>query len=150
MLGVKSPYFWVDTHVSWFSLLRSVITPFHTYIFVFEPFILECLFLWNPLVFGVKMVYVIFFVLPPRKAKKPFEPPKKESDALINQQSYRSQLYFWQPKNLEMFQKIFTHLAVFRMFFPSYNQGWFQGPPIMGPPYGKLPILFPYHSHKNP
>ena len=26
----------------------------------------------------------------------------------------------------------------------------FQGPPIMGPPYGKLPILFPYHSHKNP
>ncbi len=21
---------------------------------------------------------------------------------------------------------------------------------IMGPPYGKLPILFPYHSHKNP
>ena len=20
----------------------------------------------------------------------------------------------------------------------------------MGPPYGKLPILFPYHSHKNP
>ena len=27
------------------------------------------------------------------------------------------------------------------------NQGWFQGPPIMGLPYGKLPILFPYHSH---
>ena len=26
-------------------------------------------------------------------------------------------------------------------------QGWFQGPPTMGPPYGKLPILFPYHSH---
>ena len=26
----------------------------------------------------------------------------------------------------------------------------FQGPPIMGPPYGKLPILFPYHSHTNP
>ena len=26
-------------------------------------------------------------------------------------------------------------------------QGWFQGPPTMGPPYGKLPIL--YHSHKN-
>ena len=23
-------------------------------------------------------------------------------------------------------------------------QWWFQGPPIMGPPYGKLPILFPY------
>ena len=30
------------------------------------------------------------------------------------------------------------------------NQWDFQGPPIMGPPYGKLPILFPYHSHKNP
>ena len=27
------------------------------------------------------------------------------------------------------------------------DQGRFQGPPIMGPPYGKLPILFPYHSH---
>ena len=26
----------------------------------------------------------------------------------------------------------------------------FQGSPKMGPPYGKLPILFPYHSHKNP
>ena len=24
------------------------------------------------------------------------------------------------------------------------NQGKFQGPPIMGPPYGKLPIPFPY------
>ena len=29
-------------------------------------------------------------------------------------------------------------------------QGWFQGPSIMGPLYGKFPILFPYHSHKNP
>ena len=27
------------------------------------------------------------------------------------------------------------------------GQGWFQGPPLMGPSYGKLPILFPYHSH---
>ncbi len=27
------------------------------------------------------------------------------------------------------------------------SQGWFQGPPIMGPPYGKLPIPFPYQSH---
>ena len=25
----------------------------------------------------------------------------------------------------------------------TWSQGWFQGPPIMGPPYGKLPILFP-------
>ena len=33
-----------------------------------------------------------------------------------------------------------------RCFF----QWWFQGPPILGHPYGKLPILFPYHSHKNP
>ena len=24
------------------------------------------------------------------------------------------------------------------------SQGWFQGPPILGPPFGKLPILFPY------
>ncbi len=24
------------------------------------------------------------------------------------------------------------------------KQGKFQGPPIMGPPYGKLPIPFPY------
>ena len=24
------------------------------------------------------------------------------------------------------------------------HQGWFQGLPIVGPPYGKLPILFPY------
>ena len=30
------------------------------------------------------------------------------------------------------------------------NQWDFQGPPIMGPLYGKFPILFPYHSHKNP
>ena len=30
---------------------------------------------------------------------------------------------------------------------PAVGQGWFQGIPIMGPPYGKLPILFPYHSH---
>ena len=29
-------------------------------------------------------------------------------------------------------------------------QGWFQGPPVMGPLYGKFPILFPYHSHKDP
>ena len=29
-------------------------------------------------------------------------------------------------------------------------QSDFQGPAIMGPLYGKLPILFPYHSHKNP
>ena len=26
-------------------------------------------------------------------------------------------------------------------------QGWFEQLPIMGPPYGKLPIQFPYHSH---
>ena len=26
----------------------------------------------------------------------------------------------------------------------------FQGPPITGPLYDKFPILFPYHSHKNP
>ena len=26
-------------------------------------------------------------------------------------------------------------------------QGWFEQLPIMGPPYGKLPIPFPYHSH---
>ena len=26
----------------------------------------------------------------------------------------------------------------------SPSQWDFQGPPIMGPPYGKLPILFPY------
>ena len=32
----------------------------------------------------------------------------------------------------------------------SFCQWDFQGSPIMGPPYGKLPILFPYHSHKNP
>ena len=30
------------------------------------------------------------------------------------------------------------------------NQWDFQGSPIMGPLYGKFPILFPYHSHKNP
>ena len=42
------------------------------------------------------------------------------------------------------------------IFHPMYNwfwgdppcgcshQGWFQGLPIVGPPYGKLPILFPY------
>ena len=29
----------------------------------------------------------------------------------------------------------------------TINQWDFQGPSIMGPPYGKLPILFPYHSH---
>ena len=26
-------------------------------------------------------------------------------------------------------------------------QGWFQGLPILWPPYGKLPMLFLYHSH---
>ena len=35
-------------------------------------------------------------------------------------------------------------------FYTTTFQWDFQGPPIMGPPYGKLPILFPYHSHKNP
>ena len=31
------------------------------------------------------------------------------------------------------------------------NHQWdFEGPPIIGPPHGKLAILFPYHSHKNP
>ena len=29
-------------------------------------------------------------------------------------------------------------------------QGWFQGLPIMGPPFDKLPILFPSHSHHIP
>ena len=31
-------------------------------------------------------------------------------------------------------------------FYPRLrkNQGYFQGPPIMGPLYGKFPILFPY------
>ena len=35
-------------------------------------------------------------------------------------------------------------------FFFSHaasNQGWFQGLPLLGPPYGKLPILCRYHSH---
>ena len=32
----------------------------------------------------------------------------------------------------------------------TYFQWHFQGPSIMGPLYGKFPILFPYHSHKNP
>ena len=40
-------------------------------------------------------------------------------------------------------------------FIPTYlpasvyfkPQGWFQGLPIMRPPYSKLPILFPYLSH---
>ena len=30
-----------------------------------------------------------------------------------------------------------------------YNQWDFQGPPILGPLYGKFLILFPYHSHKQ-
>ena len=30
------------------------------------------------------------------------------------------------------------------------DQWDFRGPPILGPLYGKFPILFPYHSHKNP
>ena len=38
-------------------------------------------------------------------------------------------------------------IAKFTEKLPGINQGKFQGPPIMGPPYGKLPILFPYHSH---
>ena len=46
-----------------------------------------------------------------------------------------------------------THSRYHRCFIPMKMvalQWDFQGPPIMGPPYGKLPILFPYHSHKNP
>ena len=35
-------------------------------------------------------------------------------------------------------------------FLAPENQWDFQGPPMMGPPYGKLPILFPYHSHEIP
>ncbi len=35
----------------------------------------------------------------------------------------------------------------FRFLVRWHGQWDFQGPPIMGPPYGKLPILFPYHSH---
>ena len=30
------------------------------------------------------------------------------------------------------------------------SMGFSGTPKDMGPPYGKLPILFPYHSHKNP
>ena len=53
------------------------------------------------------------------------------------------------------FLKIFQTIRIFSSFFHDvllqpYDQWDFQGPPIMGPPYGKLPILFPYHSHKNP
>ena len=45
-------------------------------------------------------------VLPPRKAKKPFEPPKEESDALINQQSYRyTNLFLAAKKTLRCFRK---------------------------------------------
>ena len=32
-------------------------------------------------------------------------------------------------------------------FLDQHGQRWFQEPPMMGPPYGKLPIPFPYHSH---
>ena len=36
-------------------------------------------------------------------------------------------------------------------FLQKWKNQWdFQGPPTMGPPYGKLPIILPYHSHKNP
>ena len=28
--------------------------------------------------------------------------------------------------------------------FPRWYQGWFQGPPIMGPPYGKIPVWDSY------
>ena len=43
----------------------------------------------------------------------------------------------------------------FFLFLPWFSgDGWyqweFQAPPIMWPPYGKLPILFPYHSHRSP
>ena len=38
---------------------------------------------------------------------------------------------------------------VWNDFCRSLNQGWFQGP-ILGPLYGRFPIIFPYHSHKNP
>ena len=28
--------------------------------------------------------------------------------------------------------------------YENYDQGYFKGPPIMGPSYGEFPILFPY------
>lgn len=33
---------------------------------------------------------------------------------------------------------------------PTFDQWDFQEPPIMGPVYGKFPILCPYYSYKNP
>ena len=46
------------------------------------------------------------------------------------------------------------HLRILSMFCfnkkPPIVSGIFKGPPKMGPLYGKFPILFPYHSHKNP
>ena len=45
------------------------------------------------------------------------------------------------PENWDLFYKKPHRVP------PAKFQGWFQGLPIMGSPYGKLPILFPYHSH---
>ena len=41
----------------------------------------------------------------------------------------------------------FLRVKIWRTIFETQNQGWFRGLAIMGPPYGKLPVLFSHHSH---
>ncbi len=76
------------------------------------------------------------------------------------QQSFKadtgaSQNFLGKHDNAVAAHKIPTILKLFvaqndYKYKQATGQWDFQGPPIMGPPYGKLPILLPYHSHKNP
>ena len=58
-----------------------------------------------------------------------------------------------QPKTHPISKWFLQSCWTLKVFFsngsqvPNTGQWDFQGPPTMGPPYGKLPILFPYHSH---
>ena len=60
-------------------------------------------------------------------------PPKWQFD---------SQLY--SPTNLRHLKLAQSGSKLWRLSKIHHYQGWFQGPPIMGPPDGKLPIPFPY------
>ena len=51
------------------------------------------------------------------------------------------------PRHPVIPAEVWCFRYVFGAQIPSQDQGKFQGPPKMRPPYGKLPILFPYHSH---
>ena len=79
---------------------------------------------------------VIFMVVQPTSPSKKVASPSTKGDFFWGEEVWWS-LICWMR---------FATFAMLLQLQLQY-QRWFQGLPIMGPPYGKLPILFPYDAH---